>query len=501
MKKMKKILAMLLALTMVLGMSLTSMAAEEDKLPEAGDTAIITVDGVESGAVVVAYKLIEATYDNGLTGYDVVDVDDNDVDDYEISDIYNVTAAEATTIANSVRETLTYDEEGNVDESAIKGLVLDEQADGTYKITTNAGLYLILVYETGVNVYNPMNVSLSYNPDKSGTSNQLQPGFVDAETGEYTYKDIVNEDLVDVKAYAKSSGIVFVKEITTEGKKSAYADDAAVGDTATFKIVTEIPDYSDEYSNVTFTITDNMDTSLDLTVGTVSVTVENNTTEFTDACYSVVEETNGFMVSFSPEWVVSNPATDVVITYSAVLDDTASIGIEANDNTATLTYTSEPNKTSTKEAATKHYTFKTNGEIIKTGVDTYATALPGATFKLINTDTKKEYVAVSDPDGKVEFTGLDEGTYTLVETIAPNGYTINEEEFTVVVTANYDEEIKALESYDVTINDQQSITIPNTKLNALPSTGGIGTTIFTVAGCGIMIAAAFFFFASRKKEN
>ena len=51
---------------------------------------------------------------------------------------------------------------------------------------------------------------------------------------------------------------------------------------------------------------------------------------------------------------------------------------------------------------------------------------------------------------------------------------------------------------DATIN---MLTVMNTKLIALPSTGGIGTTIFTVAGCGIMIAAAFFFFASRKKEN
>lgn len=43
--------------------------------------------------------------------------------------------------------------------------------------------------------------------------------------------------------------------------------------------------------------------------------------------------------------------------------------------------------------------------------------------------------------------------------------------------------------------------IPNTKLSTLPGTGGIGTTIFTIGGCAIMIAAAGLYFASRRKEN
>ena len=46
-----------------------------------------------------------------------------------------------------------------------------------------------------------------------------------------------------------------------------------------------------------------------------------------------------------------------------------------------------------------------------------------------------------------------------------------------------------------------SITIANNKGSSLPSTGGIGTTIFTIGGCLIMIIAAALFFASRRKEN
>ena len=43
--------------------------------------------------------------------------------------------------------------------------------------------------------------------------------------------------------------------------------------------------------------------------------------------------------------------------------------------------------------------------------------------------------------------------------------------------------------------------IPNTKLASLPSTGGIGTTIFTIGGCAIMIVAAGLFFATRRKAE
>ena len=66
MKKMRKILAMLLALTMVLGMSLTSMAAE----PKAEDHKEVTVSNVEEGALLNAYQLIDAKYGKNDAGED-----------------------------------------------------------------------------------------------------------------------------------------------------------------------------------------------------------------------------------------------------------------------------------------------------------------------------------------------------------------------------------------------------------------------------------------------
>ena len=103
---------------------------------------------------------------------------------------------------------------------------------------------------------------------------------------------------------------------------------------------------------------------------------------------------------------------------------------------------------------------------------------------------------VTDTNGEVKVEGLDVGKYHFTETKAPNGYSINEAGKDILLglgdgvteaTANF------VATGDLTLKDSQ--------LSALPSTGGIGTTIFTIVGCGIMIAAAGLFFASRRKEN
>ena len=91
--------------------------------------------------------------------------------------------------------------------------------------------------------------------------------------------------------------------------------------------------------------------------------------------------------------------------------------------------------------------------------------------------------------------GLDEGTYWFKETKAPSGYSINAAGKQVTITLPTAKDDGKLENVSV------GATLTDTKLSALPSTGGIGTTIFTIGGCAIMIAAAFLFFASRKKND
>ena len=103
---------------------------------------------------------------------------------------------------------------------------------------------------------------------------------------------------------------------------------------------------------------------------------------------------------------------------------------------------------------------------------------------------------VTDTNGEVKVEGLDVGKYHFTETKAPNGYSINEAGKDIELGLG-DGVTEAKENFVAT----GDLTLKDSQLSALPATGGIGTTIFTIVGCGIMIAAAGLFFASRRKEN
>ena len=103
------------------------------------------------------------------------------------------------------------------------------------------------------------------------------------------------------------------------------------------------------------------------------------------------------------------------------------------------------------------------------------------------------------------------------ETKAPDGYTLNTHVFTVVIKASYNND-GILKSWTVTIDGAATSTftvengvlkdpaisstdIMNTKLSSLPSTGGMGTYLFTIIGVVVMAGAAGAFFISRRKGS
>ena len=517
MSKMKKLFAMLLTLVMIMGMTVTAFADEEDKKPTADDKATATITGVEEGATITLYQIVDAKYnDYGLETYIRV----NGLTEIDLADIYNPTHEEVEKIA---KKTLTA-------YSDVEWVY----ADGAHEAQLEAGTFLVKVAGTGATIYNPMIISIGYNKDKSGSMNQLIPGSVNAGD---------DWELNNVTAYAKSSAVDITKKITSTDKKADNVGDVAIGDTVSFEINTTVPDYSGEYTKAVFTISDTMEDSLDLVDNSIVLDITGNDTDPEYTLTSTADK-HGFLLEFNSDWILENGGAAVKVTYSAKLNKKADTNFDPNTNTVKLTYTNKPNETKEVEKETRHYTFEIDGEIwgensevteeikktqtvIKDG-ETTVEPLPGAKFAIRKKGENQVIQEVeTDKDGLMNFYGLDADVeYEIYETYAPAGFSINSTIYTAKITATYDEK-GVLASYKVEIQDptdpQNIVTkisehkvnptdvtkvivgnvttnIMNTNLSALPSTGGIGTTIFTIGGCAIMIAAAFFFFVSRRKD-
>ena len=193
----------------------------------------------------------------------------------------------------------------------------------------------------------------------------------------------------------------------------------------------------------------------------------------------------------------------MTITYDAIITaqndevtNTASASHSGNSE-----YSSDPvklytgNITLTKYAEDQETTLAGAGFKVFKGKDTKNA------LKFDATDTKGVYVynpngsveeVVTNDNGQLVVKGLGLGDYEFKEVTAPSSYTINEENATASLTKDGDT-VSAVFTSETKMKD--------TKVGSLPETGGIGTTIFTVGGCAIMVVAAALFFMNKKKHE
>lgn len=116
------------------------------------------------------------------------------------------------------------------------------------------------------------------------------------------------------------------------------------------------------------------------------------------------------------------------------------------------------------------------------------------------TETERTYTETKPSDDALQVGWIKNGTFYSFDEVGSNtdGYAaayLESEKTTTSTKTDF------VENGDVGGTALLDDAIPNTKLSTLPGTGGIGTTIFTIGGCAIMIAAAGLYFASRRKEN
>lgn len=244
-----------------------------------------------------------------------------------------------------------------------------------------------------------------------------------------------------------------------------------------------------------------------------------------------LESDHSFVVSIpdvktcveDPGFNLNNGAT-ITVTYTAHLNENAAVnGSAENKNSVRLQYSNNPRPdgeywgyTPTPESEVYVYTYQLNNT--KRAETENGTPLPGAVFQLysdadcknevklyqdgefyypIKNATGKEAVEMkSAANGQFNVKGLDAGTYYLRETTPPAGYSACPDT-TIVISATHDGNRVNLESsklYTTIINKKDGgIT--------LPSTGGIGTTLFYVVGGGLMVAAIVLLVTKKRMEN
>ena len=495
MKKIKKILAAVMTLAMVLGMSMTTFASET-----APYNAKITVNALseQEATEVEIYQIVslDATANNWVIA--------------EWAGDYVTEANPYVVDWNGLKELLTGTNPPQNVRPYATAATTDTDGDGKYttsvEFTVPVGAYLILAEGTHVR-YNAMGAN-TYDDSKTYMASK------------------------DVPVTAKSSGY--------DTSKTSSDSFVGRGEEVTFTVTSTFPWYDPTLEapegGHKFYITD-MPTGLDITE-LVSVTVGGtNVKENVDVTETTKLDgsTDTYKVDFST--LIGNDNANagktVVIEYKATVmtdagyENTANSYIdgetagepgETKGATADITLTKYDQDEEVLNGAVFNVYKMTNEqyqELVKNNYD--ITKVEGTELLqfVSKTDASagtmtlyqlaKEGEESADPDitatnGTLKVSGLDEGVYWFKEITAPSGYSINEEGAKVTVQPNMDnpETIDVNESFE---NVSLTAAVYDTKLSALPSTGGIGTTIFTIGGCVIMIAAAGLFFASRRKSS
>ena len=218
-----------------------------------------------------------------------------------------------------------------------------------------------------------------------------------------------------------------------------------------------------------------------------------------------------FHVTFSQDYLDSiTDETKIEVTYTAVLNENALIADEDNPNKTRLEY---GDGIYTEWDETKTYTYKV--DVVKT--DGSNVVLDGAQFKLFNAKTGGNEIAlikVSDGvyrlakdgekgveyittvNGQLRIYGFDSDTYWLEETKAPDGYNKLAERVEITIKDANNEA-----TVDGGIWDHGGVHVVNKAGSLLPTTGGMGTTIFYVAGAAIVVAAAATLVYRKRMEN
>lgn len=477
MSKVKRILSVIMAMVMVLAMSVPTFAA--------GENATITLKRFDKANKVEYMQIIQKdetktsgwAFTNGAGKCFTEAFELTDSEDAQQQVIWGLIKYNDNSVKLPTGVTATEATAAKIDLALSKVAAINgftETTDKTKIEVSAAGVYAIKAEETG-----------------------------------FTYKTATAYVGFGEPYPALTNAEVTAKKSPTSVDKTVADDDhvVAIGDIVTYTIEAYVP-FIDaaNTNNRRFTITDKITGADYYLAGPNSV--NSVTMEGKDGQVGTIvvnEDGKGFTIDLRElvaDTANPNAGKKITVTYTAKVKE-VTVENTAGSHTADATYggNNVPVKLFTGEITLLKYGDSDEANVLKdaefeVSKDEAATPLK---FKLQENGNYRyapdaedaSTVVKTNAEGKIVVEGLNVGTYHFKETKAPEGYSINTDgkDITLTQTGVATAIVKASDK----LND--------TKLNALPSTGGIGTTIFTIGGCAIMIVAAGLFFATRRKTQ
>lgn len=342
----------------------------------------------------------------------------------------------------------------------------------------------------------------------------------------------------------KADTIPVTKTVENADDTNDTADEtakAAVGDTLNYTVKTRTPDLTNYSADgtYTFTISDTL-TNQKLDTGSFKLKIDGTVVNLTNVTKvdgidygTYVNGSQAFTIAFDVAKLKASGYGDkeVVLTYSAELMAEAE---SVNGNNVTLTYSNDPysDSTSTPGDTTKVYTYGLDiQKEFSDGSQNYADVTfqlhtGAADGALVNFEGANGVYTKADSEtaspvtdlklnstGSLSLSGLDEGTYYLVETAAPADFNKVTVKIVIAADANDPSTLDQTRS-NATYNGSSakptfptgdrismSFNVLNQKGFQLPTTGGAGTWMFTIGGIVLIAAAGGVFFALRRKSG
>ena len=473
MKTMRKLFTVLLALAMTLALAMPAFAA---------DAGSITITNPQEGQTYTAYKIFDVTYSSDGNNYS-----------------YTINGTDAA--YNTVK---TYAEGAN------SGLTLTAVA-GTGKYNVSIGTKF-----SAASFAKHLNEHLKTNAASLGTGK----AFTTTTDGK-----AMKASGLDLGYYFVSGTSGTVCELATakdikirdkneapQIEKTVNDDDLTVeiGQKLTYTITGKVPS-TKGYTEFTYQVTDTMSEGLTYNKD-AKVTIDG-----TDVTATITNNDDNFVASVNMMNYQDKIDKTVVITYTATVNEKA-IQRDKETNKAKLTYSNDPatgSTTNTDDVTVNVYSF--NIVIDKYAAGSESTKLPGAKFVLKDSagkyyhcgaakavtwvvDKSDATEVTTGADGAAHFNGLQAGTYSLEETVAPAGYNQLTKDIIIKLDKNGSATIDGAPS-DLGTDLSLTTDVANSTGTMLPETGGTGTVIFVVLGALAVICAGVFLVTNKRMSK